>query len=56
MSAPSIDRPRWRVAWTMARHSLRPHYHANHYAAFVLGPDGHNIEAVCREPECPSRS
>ena len=25
---------------------LRPHYHANYYAAFVIGPDGHNIEAV----------
>ena len=30
---------------------LRPHYHANYYAAFVIGPDGHNIEAVCQEPE-----
>jgi catechol 2,3-dioxygenase-like lactoylglutathione lyase family enzyme len=29
---------------------LRPHYHANYYAAFVIGPDGHNIEAVCQEP------
>ena len=28
---------------------LRPHYHANYYAAFVIGPDGHNIEAVCHE-------
>ncbi|MGX8883964.1 VOC family protein [Methylovorus sp. SPW-M1] len=26
---------------------LRPHYHENYYAAFVIGPDGHNIEAVC---------
>lgn len=26
---------------------LRPHYHPNYYAAFVIGPDGHNIEAVC---------
>jgi catechol 2,3-dioxygenase-like lactoylglutathione lyase family enzyme len=26
---------------------LRPHYHANYYAAFVRDPDGHNIEAVC---------
>jgi predicted lactoylglutathione lyase len=25
---------------------LRPHYHENYYAAFVLDPDGHNIEAV----------
>jgi catechol 2,3-dioxygenase-like lactoylglutathione lyase family enzyme len=29
---------------------LRPHYHANYYAAFVIGPDGHNVEAVCHEP------
>ena len=26
---------------------LRPHYHTDYYAAFVLDPDGHNIEAVC---------
>jgi catechol 2,3-dioxygenase-like lactoylglutathione lyase family enzyme len=25
---------------------LRPHYHENYYGAFVLDPDGHNIEAV----------
>jgi len=25
---------------------LRVHYHANYYGAFVIGPDGHNIEAV----------
>ncbi|WP_119256228.1 VOC family protein [Shinella zoogloeoides] len=30
---------------------LRPRYHANYYAAFVIGPDGHNIEAVCHTPE-----
>lgn len=29
---------------------LRPHYHPNYYAAFVLDPDGHNIEAVCHKP------
>ncbi|HEY6431033.1 MAG TPA: VOC family protein [Acetobacteraceae bacterium] len=27
---------------------LRPQYDANYYGAFVLDPDGHNIEAVCR--------
>jgi catechol 2,3-dioxygenase-like lactoylglutathione lyase family enzyme len=27
---------------------LRPHYHENYYGAFVLDPDGHNIEAVHR--------
>ena len=26
---------------------LRLHYHPNYYGAFVLDPDGHNIEAVC---------
>ncbi|MEZ4313982.1 MAG: VOC family protein [Polyangiaceae bacterium] len=29
---------------------LRPKYHASYYAAFVIGPDGHNIEVVCHEP------
>ncbi len=30
---------------------LRPHYHENYYGAFVLDPDGHNIEAVNHLPE-----
>lgn len=30
---------------------LRPQYHENYYGAFVLDPDGNNIEAVCRKPE-----
>jgi catechol 2,3-dioxygenase-like lactoylglutathione lyase family enzyme len=30
---------------------LRPHYHADYYGAFVIGPDGHNVEAVCHRPE-----
>lgn len=30
---------------------LRTNYHANYYAAFVIGPDGHNIEAVCHESD-----
>jgi catechol 2,3-dioxygenase-like lactoylglutathione lyase family enzyme len=29
---------------------LRPHYHPNYYGAFVIGPDGHNVEAVCHRP------
>ena len=29
---------------------LRPHYHENYYAAFVIGPDGHNVEVVCHSP------
>ena len=30
---------------------LRPLYHPNYYGAFVLDPDGHNIEAVTHDPE-----
>jgi catechol 2,3-dioxygenase-like lactoylglutathione lyase family enzyme len=30
---------------------LREIYHPDYYGAFVTGPDGHNIEAVCRLPE-----
>jgi catechol 2,3-dioxygenase-like lactoylglutathione lyase family enzyme len=26
---------------------VRPEYSANYYGAFVLDPDGHNVEAVC---------
>ena len=29
---------------------MRAHYHPNYYGAFVLDPDGHNIEAVCHLP------
>lgn len=29
---------------------LRPHYHPGYYGAFVLDPDGHNIEAVFHDP------
>lgn len=30
---------------------VRPHYQQPYYAAFLLDPDGHNIEAVCRSLE-----
>ena len=30
---------------------LRPYYHPAYYAAFVLDPDGHRLEAVCHRPE-----
>lgn len=30
---------------------LRPHYHPSYYAAFVVAPDGHNVEVVCHQPE-----
>ena len=29
----------------------RPIYHPGYYGAFVLDPDGHNIEAVCHEAD-----
>ncbi|AOY94142.1 glyoxalase [Cupriavidus sp. USMAA2-4] len=29
---------------------IRAHYHPDYYGAFVLDPDGHNIEAVCHLP------
>ncbi len=29
---------------------VRAHYHPNYYGAFVLDPNGHNIEAVCHAP------
>ena len=28
----------------------RPHYHEHYYGAFVIDPDGNNIEAVCHAP------
>jgi len=30
---------------------IRSHYHPNYYSAFVLDPDGHNVEVVCHDPE-----
>jgi catechol 2,3-dioxygenase-like lactoylglutathione lyase family enzyme len=30
---------------------IREIYHPNYYGAFVIGPDGHNVEAVCHNPE-----
>src|SRR3954471_24099405 len=29
---------------------IRAQYHPDYYAAFVIGPDGHNLEAVCHAP------
>ncbi|MBX3635033.1 MAG: VOC family protein [Rubrivivax sp.] len=28
---------------------LRPHYHPDYYGAFVIDPDGNNVEAVCHD-------
>jgi catechol 2,3-dioxygenase-like lactoylglutathione lyase family enzyme len=30
---------------------LRPEYHPTYYGAFVVDPDGNNVEAVCHVPE-----
>lgn len=30
---------------------IREAYHPHYYGAFVFDPDGHNIEAVCHNPE-----
>ena len=30
---------------------IREIYHPNYFGAFVLDPDGHNVEAVCHQPE-----
>jgi len=30
---------------------IREMYHPNYFGAFVIGPDGHNVEAVCHQPE-----
>jgi catechol 2,3-dioxygenase-like lactoylglutathione lyase family enzyme len=35
---------------------LRLEYHPDYYAAFVIDPDGHNIEAVIHTPEQPPRT
>ena len=29
---------------------IRTHYHDNYYAAYVLDPDGVNVEVVCQQP------
>ncbi|QSQ23923.1 VOC family protein [Pyxidicoccus parkwayensis] len=29
---------------------VRAHYHPNYYGAFIIDPDGHNVEAVCHTP------
>ncbi len=36
--------------WDNGAPGLRPQYHPDYYAAFVLDLDGHNVEAVCHVP------
>jgi hypothetical protein len=45
----------WRTSGNGAP-GLRPHYHANYYAAFVLDPDGNNIELSRGFIETPERT
>jgi catechol 2,3-dioxygenase-like lactoylglutathione lyase family enzyme len=33
---------------------LRPEYHPDYFAAFVLDPDDHRVEAVCHAPQAPA--
>jgi len=33
---------------------LRPQYHPDYFAAFVIDPDGHRVEAVCHAPQAPA--
>ncbi|HTO97709.1 MAG TPA: VOC family protein [Myxococcales bacterium] len=30
---------------------IRKDYHPNYYGAFVIDPNGHNLEAVCHKPQ-----
>ena len=30
---------------------IREIYHPDYFGAFVIGPDGHNVEAVCHKAE-----
>jgi catechol 2,3-dioxygenase-like lactoylglutathione lyase family enzyme len=32
------------------RPGVRAHYHPHYYGAFLLDPDGYNVEAVCHDP------
>ncbi|MBY3417070.1 VOC family protein [Rhizobium laguerreae] len=31
--------------------ALRPQFHPDFFAAFVIDPDGNNLSAICRSPE-----
>jgi len=47
----AVCRVRQRTRQQLSAPGLRPNYSGKYYAAFVIGPDGHNIEVVCHEPE-----
>ena len=46
-STPPRSRP---AATDNGRPGVREIYHPNYYGAFVLDPDGNNVEAVCHKP------
>ena len=57
--APCRDTLCWRIACELRAFAgafdngapgLRPHVHAHYHGAFVIGPDGHDDEAVCHLP------
>ncbi len=35
---------------------VRPQYHPHYYGAFVLDPDGYNVEAVCHRAHLPDEN
>jgi hypothetical protein len=39
------------VSLRVADYDRSKSYHPNYYGAFVLDPDGYNIEAVCHQAE-----
>ena len=50
-STPSTPPRSPPAAATMARPGCGPIISPNYYGAFVLDPDGINVEAVCHRPE-----
>jgi hypothetical protein len=50
MSRTDFEPPSPQAARATALPGIRAHYHPDYYGAFVLDPDGHNIEVVCHRP------
>ena len=49
MGTPIVARPSAQLAMAPGLRLRRCGVEASTYAAFVIGPDGHNIEVVCHE-------
>ncbi len=47
----AFTRQRWLQAADNGAPGIRAHYHPDYYGAFVIDPDGNNIEAVSHKPE-----